>query len=73
MSAPSDADKTLNLILSRLYDMKAEEAVTIDLRGTSAFYHYMINTCGRAIRQASTFSENVTKAPAETGIKNIHF
>jgi ribosome-associated protein len=33
LKAQPDADKTLNMILSRLDDMKAEETVTIDLRG----------------------------------------
>jgi ribosome-associated protein len=34
LPAPSDADKTLNLILSRLDDMKAEETVTKALKET---------------------------------------
>jgi ribosome-associated protein len=72
LPAPSDADKTLKLILSRLDDMKAEETVTIDLRGKSAFSDYMIVTCGRANRHVGAIAENVTKALKETGIKNIH-
>src|SRR6185437_11219902 len=50
LKAQSDADKTLKMILSRLEDMKAEETVTIDLRGKSAFSDYMIVTSGRANR-----------------------
>ena len=72
MQAQSDADKTLNMILSRLGDMKAEETVTIDLRGKSAFSDYMIVTTGRANRHVGAIAENVTKALKETGIKNIH-
>jgi ribosome-associated protein len=72
LPAPSDADKTLKLILARLDDMKAEETVTIDLRGKSAFSDYMIVTCGRANRHVGAIAENVTKALKETGIKNIH-
>ena len=72
MPAPSDADKTLNLILSRLDDMKAEETVTIDLRGKSAYSDYMIITSGRANRHVGAIAENVTKALKETGIKNLH-
>ena len=71
MPAPSDADKTLNLILSRLEDMKAEETVTIDLHGKSAFSDYMIITSGRANRHVGAIAENVTKALKETGINNI--
>ena len=72
LKAQSDADKTLNMILSRLDDMKAEETVTIDLRGKSAFSDYMIVTSGRANRHVGAIAENVTKAMKENGIKNIH-
>jgi len=42
--------------------MKAEETVTIDLRGKSAFSDYMIVTSGRANRHVGAIAENVTKA-----------
>jgi ribosome-associated protein len=72
LQAQPDADKTLNLILSRLDDMKAEETVTIDLRGKSAFSDYMVVTSGRANRHVGAIAENVTKGLKETGIKSIH-
>ena len=72
MQAQPDADKTLNIILSRLEDMKAEETVTIDLRGKSAFSDYMIVTSGRANRHVGAIAENVTKGLKETGITGIH-
>ncbi|MGZ3352133.1 MAG: ribosome silencing factor, partial [Xanthobacteraceae bacterium] len=72
MKAQPDADKTLNMILSRLDDMKAEETVTIDLRGKSAYSDYMIVTSGRANRHVGAIAENVAKALKETGIKNLH-
>jgi ribosome-associated protein len=71
-AAQPDADKTLNMILSRLDDMKAEETVTIDLRGKSAYSDYMIVTSGRANRHVGAIAENVAKALKENGIKNIH-
>jgi ribosome-associated protein len=70
--AQCDADKTLNMILSRLDDMKAEETITIDLRGKSAFSDYMVVTSGRVNRHVGAIAENVTKALKENGIKNIH-
>ena len=70
MKAQPDADKTLNMILSRLDDMKAEETVTIDLRGKSAFSDYMIVTSGRANRHVGAIAENVAKGLKETGIKS---
>ncbi|GAC1502918.1 MAG: hypothetical protein NVS2B1_12030 [Bradyrhizobium sp.] len=60
------------MILSRLDDMKAEETVTIDLRGKSAFSDYMIVTSGRANRHVGAIAENVAKGLKETGIKSIH-
>jgi ribosome-associated protein len=72
LKAQPDADKTLNMILSRLDDMKAEETVTIDLRGKSAFSDYMIVTTGRANRHVGAIAENVAKGLKETGIKSVH-
>ena len=72
MKAQPDAEKTLNLILSRLDDMKAEETVTIDLRGKSAFSDYMIVTTGRANRHVGAIAENVAKGLKENGIKRLH-
>jgi len=72
LKAQPDADKTLNIILSRLDDMKAEETVTIDLRGKSAFSDYMVVTTGRVNRHVGAIAENVTKGLKETGIKAIH-
>jgi ribosome-associated protein len=72
LKAQPDADKTLNMILSRLDDMKAEETVTIDLRGKSAFSDYMIVTSGRANRHVGAIAENVAKGLKEAGIKSIH-
>ena len=72
MKAQPDADKTLNMVLSRLDDMKAEETITIDLRGKSAFSDYMIVTSGRANRHVGAIAENVAKGLKETGITNIH-
>src|ERR1700721_1479182 len=72
LKAQPDADETLNMILARLGDMKAEETVTIDLRGKSAFSDYMIVTTGRANRHVGAIAENLAKGLKETGIKSIH-
>jgi ribosome-associated protein len=70
--ATSAADETLNLILARLDDMKAEETITIDLRGKSAFSDYMIVTTGRSNRHVGAVAENVAKGLKENGIKKVH-
>lgn len=66
------ADETLDLILSRLDDMKAEETVTIDLRGKSSISDYMIVTSGRANRHVGAIAENVAKGLKENGIGAPH-
>ena len=72
LKARPDADETLNLILSRLDDMKAEETVTIDLRGKSSITDYMIVTSGRANRHVGAIAENVAKGLKENGIAAPH-
>src|SRR3974390_3168537 len=72
LKAQSDADKTLNMILSRLDDMKAEDTVTIDLRGKSAFSDYMVIATGRANRHVGAIAENVAKGLKENGITSPH-
>lgn len=72
LKARPDADETLNLILSRLDDMKAEETVTIDLRGKSPLTDFVIVTSGRANRHVGAIAENVMKGLSEAGIKSIH-
>ncbi|MEH6951589.1 ribosome silencing factor [Nitrobacter sp. NHB1] len=70
--ARPDVEETLKLILSRLEDMKAEDAVTIDLRGRSAFSDYMVIATGRSNRHVGAVAESVAKGLKETGAKTVH-
>ena len=72
LQAQPDADKTLRTILSRLEDMKAEETVTIDLRGKSAYSDYMVIASGRSNRHVGSIAENVAKGLKEAGVKPPH-
>ena len=72
LTARPDAEEALNLILSRLDDMKAEDTITIDLRGKSTIADYMVVTTGRVSRHVAAIAENVAKGLGEKGIKNIH-
>jgi ribosome-associated protein len=67
-----DADETLKIVLNRLDDMKAEDTVTIDLRGKSSLADYMIVTTGRANRHVGAIAENVMKDLGEVGMKGLH-
>lgn len=52
--------------------MKAEDIVTIDLRGKSSIADYMVVTTGRANRHVAAIAENVVKGLGEVGIKGVH-
>ena len=67
-----DAEETLKIVLDRLDDMKAEDTVTIDLRGKSSIADYMIVTTGRANRHVGAIAENVVKGLGEVGLKGVH-
>jgi ribosome-associated protein len=67
-----DADALLKLILARLDDMKAEETVTIDLRGKSTLADYMVVSSGRANRHVGAIADHVLKDLHKAGIKGTH-
>jgi len=72
LKARPDVEQSLKLILARLDDMKAEETVSIDLRGKSSVTDYMVVTSGRANRHVGAIAENVVKALKDSGIPNVH-
>ncbi len=52
--------------------MKAEDTLTLDLRGKSTIADYMVVTTGRANRHVGAIAENVVKALGEAGMKGVH-
>jgi len=62
-AAPSEtkepSSELLPLILTSLEDDKAEDVVTIDLRGKSELADYMVIATGRSTRQVSAISEKL--------------
>ena len=52
--------------------MKAEDTVSIDLRGKSSIADYMVVTTGRVNRHVGAIAENVVKDLGEVGLKGIH-
>ena len=67
-----DAEETLKIVLDRLDEMKAEDTVTIDLRGKSSIADTMIVTTGRANRHVGAIAENVVKGLGKAGMKGVH-
>lgn len=54
-------DKLLERILSSLDDDKAEDVVTIDLRGKSSIADHMVICSGRSSRQVGAISEKLAE------------
>ena len=55
------SDQLLDRILASLDDDKAEDVVTIDLRGRSAMADHMVIASGRNARQVATIAEKLAQ------------
>jgi ribosome-associated protein len=72
LQARPDVDHTLKIVLARLDDMKAEDTVTIDLRGKSTLSDYMVVTTGRSNRHVGAVAEDVARKLKESGVGGVH-
>ncbi len=68
---PSDAEETLRLVLARLDDMKAEDTLTIDLRGKSAISDFMVVTSGRSNRHVGAVADRVLEDLHKAGNRHV--
>ena len=66
-----DTDETLRLVLARLDDMKAEDTITIDLRGKSAISDFMVVTSGRSNRHVGAVADRVLEALQKAGNRHV--
>jgi len=74
VSAPSEkhlaaAKGTLKVILAQLEDMKAEDSVTIDLKGTSSVADFVVVTTGRSNRHVASIADRVVDGLREVGVR----
>jgi ribosome-associated protein len=60
-------DALLSCILSSLEDDRAEDVVSIDLRGRSEMADHMVIASGRSTRQVAAISEHLTERLKEAG------
>jgi ribosome-associated protein len=63
-----DAEEILRLVLSRLYDMKAEDTFTIDLRDKSSIGDYMVVASGRSNRHVGSVADRVLEDLRKVGV-----
>jgi ribosome-associated protein len=67
-----DAEETLRLVLARLDDMKAEDTLTIDLRGKTSIGDYMVVTSARSQRHVGAVADNVLEQLSDAGVRGVH-
>lgn len=63
------AKATLKVILAQLEDMKAEETVTVDLKGTSSVADFVVVTTGRSNRQVAAIADRVIEGLHKIRVK----
>lgn len=66
-----DAEEMLALILARLEDDKAEDIVSIELRGKTTIADYMVVASGRSQRHVGAIAEHLVEALKERGVKGV--
>ncbi len=66
-----DAEEILSLALARLEDDKAEDVVSIELRGKTTIADYMVVASGRSQRHVGAIAEHLVEALKERGVKGI--
>jgi ribosome-associated protein len=64
-------DETLRLVLARLDDAKAEDTVTIDLRGKSSIGDFMVVTSGRSNRHVGAVADHLIEDLEKTGVPDV--
>jgi ribosome-associated protein len=67
----NDAEEILANVLARLDDDKAEDIVTIELRGKTTIADYMVVATGRSQRHVGALAEHIVEALKQRGVKNI--
>jgi ribosome-associated protein len=66
-----DAEETLRLVLARLSDAKAEDTITIDLRGKTSIGDYMVVTSGRSHRHVGAVADHVVQDLHKAGLSGV--
>ena len=64
-------EETLHLVLASLDDMKAEDTLTIDLRGKTAFADDMVVTSARSNRHVGAVADRVLEDLRKAGLRNL--
>ena len=71
VSEVRDASQTLQLVLDRLDEMKAEDIVTLDLTGKTSIADLMVVASGRSSRHVGAVADDVVEHLKKSGMKGI--
>jgi ribosome-associated protein len=66
-----DTEETLRRVLTRLLDAKAEDIITIDLRGKTSIGDYMVVTSGRSHRHVGAVADHVLEELHKAGVPGL--
>ena len=64
----ADAEEILRLVLARLDDMKAEDALTINLQNKSSIADYMVVSSGRSQRHVGSVADRIVEDLHKAGV-----
>ncbi|OXT02432.1 ribosome silencing factor [Notoacmeibacter marinus] len=66
--AHSNAERTLNTVLTSLDDSKAEDILSIDIQGKSSLGDFMVIASGRSHRHVAAIAEHLKQALKDNGL-----
>ncbi|MEQ1707418.1 MAG: ribosome silencing factor [Terricaulis sp.] len=66
-----DVDAATQVVMASLEDDKAEEIVTIDIRGKSSFADMLVVASGRSTRHVAALADHVLRKLKESGVKDV--
>ena len=66
-----DVDAATQVVLTSLEDDKAEEIVSIDIRGKSSFADMLVIASGRSARHVGALADHVLRKLKEAGVKDV--
>lgn len=71
ISGEATVSQALETLLASLEDSKAEDIITIDLRGKSALGDYMVIASGRSQRHVGAVADHALQALKAIGVRDI--
>ena len=71
VSGEATVSQALEVLLASLDDSKAEDIISIDLRGKSALGDYMVIASGRSQRHVGAVADHMLRALKEIGVRDI--